>query len=263
MTGEVAVRWLDAVSVRRSRRSFDGRMPEPPLLEALRRHVGGYRPYADARVVLVDEAPADLFTGIVGSYGRVTGAASALIFVGPAASGADQHVGYAGEAAVLEATALGLQTCWVGGMFRGPVANDLAGTGRSERVFAVSPVGHATPERSRAERLVYGPGKAKQRLPLDIIAPGHESWPAWALAGAEAVRLAPSAMHRQPWRLRLDQGCLTISVDGASTPRVTKRLDVGIAMLHFEVGARATGSSGAWEDLGAGREVARWRPHGA
>lgn len=254
-----AERWLAAVPVRRSRRAYERRPVESAGLDSLRRHAGEFRPYPDSRVVLVDDAPAELFIGILGGYGRVTGAPSALIFVGPSSPGADHHVGYTGEAAVLEATALGLQTCWVGGFFRGPVANELAGTERSERVFAVSPVGHATSTRPVGERLMPGTGPDKPRLPLQVIAPGSERWPAWAVAGAEAVRLAPSAMHRQPWRLELDERGMTISADGASTPRVTKRLDIGIAMLHFELGARAAGSVGAWEELGSGRGVARWR----
>ncbi|HHY93759.1 MAG TPA: nitroreductase, partial [Firmicutes bacterium] len=38
-------------------------------------------------------------------------------------------MGYTGEAVVLEATALGLATCWVGGFFRPEVAARLLGVG--------------------------------------------------------------------------------------------------------------------------------------
>ena len=45
---------------------------------------------------------------------------------------------------------------------------------------------------------------------------------------------------------------------GAETPKVTKRLDCGIAMLHAELGARATGAAGAWRDLEVALDVARY-----
>ena len=263
MTPEHARRWRDAVEVRRSRRAYDDGEPDPGDLAALHALAASFRPYPDARVVVVTRPPADLFLGIVGSYGRVTGAPAALLFVGGRSVAAHHHVGYTGEAVVLEAAALGLDTCWVGGMFRGGVAGDLARPGAGERVYAVSPVGHALARRPLTERLVHGPGGPKHRLGLETIAPGAEAtWPVWALEGARAVQLAPSAMHRQPWRLRLERDGVVVAVDGPSTPLVTKRLDCGIAMLHFEVGARAAGADGTWEDLGRGRDVARWRPRG-
>jgi hypothetical protein len=43
---------------------------------------------------------------------------------------------------------------------------------------------------------------------------------------------------------------------------ISRRLDCGIAMLHFEVGARLMGALGRWEILQA-PEVARYRVAGA
>jgi len=66
-------------------------------------------------------------------------------------------------------------------------------------------------------------------------------------------------MNRQPWRFRMDDGAVVVSAVGFPTPAASPRLDCGIAMLHFELGARAEGCDGAWESL-AGRDVARWVP---
>ena len=79
------------------------------------------------------------------------------------------------------------------------------------------------------------------------------------MAAVETARLAPSAVNRQPWRFRFDAGALVIARDNAvEFPRVSKRLDCGIAMLHAELGARATGVHGAWRDLSIGLDVARF-----
>ena len=84
---------------------------------------------------------------------------------------------------------------------------------------------------------------------------------AWAAEGVRLARIAPSAVNRQPWRFELDQGAVTVSVVGRGAEgSVSRLLDVGIAMLHFEVGARLMGAQGTWELLEAPR-VALFRPN--
>lgn len=252
--------WLAAIDVRRARRSFDGRPVATQTLDALSAVCDGLVPFDSlARVVLVRRAPQLLFMGIAGSYGGVSGAPCALAFVGdrddPRANAA---VGYVGEMAVLEATARGLATCWVGGLFSARHAALLGGVPHAERVYAVSPLGHAKDAISAKERLVFGMGHPKSRRAARGIAPGCEAWPEWAQAGVEAARIAPSAMNRQPWRFRMEGDDVIVSAEGVDTPRISKRLDCGIAMLHFELGAFGRGVSGTWELLSHG-DVGRWR----
>jgi nitroreductase len=201
-----------------------------------------------------------MFRGIIGSYGRVTGARTALVFIADSTSpNGDEHCGYTGEGLVLEAHALGLVTCWIGGSFSRSVTSKLVELREGEVVRAVSPVGRPLAEPSTAERFIFGQGRPKSRRPLDAIAPGHESWPSWAAEGVIAARVAPSAMNLQPWRFRYDDGAVVLSCTGAAPG--LGRLDCGIAMLHFELGARADGADGAWEPLQA-PDVARWVPLG-
>jgi hypothetical protein len=59
-------------------------------------------------------------------------------------------------------------------------------------------------------------------------------------------------------KLRAGLGLYVIAKDNAlETPKVTKRLDCGIAMLHAELGAVASGMRGSWTDL-EGADVARY-----
>jgi len=253
-----AARWLAAVDVRRSRRSYDSRPVTTQDLDALDTLARAFRPWPAVRVEVLRDAPASVFLGIIGAYGGISGATSALAFVGPHEGGHEQ-VGYVGEALVLEATARGLNTCWVGGLFGSAPVTRLLNLSDAERVFAVSPVGYACTTPTRKERIIFGAGRPKHRRPLSMIAPGYEDWPAWAQRAAQAVRVAPSAMNREPWRLRLEHGALVISIDGVGTPRISRRLDCGIAMLHAELGARGEGTTGRWELL-ASPEVARFVP---
>ncbi|GAB4287733.1 MAG: nitroreductase family protein [Deferrisomatales bacterium] len=238
-------RWLDAVPRRVSRRRFDPAPVGAGALDALDRVCLGFRPFGPARVVLLREAPGDLFRGVVGSYGKVKGAPHALVMAGPGDAAAE--VGYVGEAAVLEATALGLDTCWVGGLFDPDRAAALARLGPGERVFAVSPVGRAVSGKGLEERLMSAVARSRSRKPLETLAPGVARWPDWARAGAEAARLAPSALNRQPWRFAWEGPEVVLSADAPrDTYHIPKRLDCGIAMLHFELGARGGGVAGDW-----------------
>ncbi len=238
-------RWAEAVPRRTSRRRFEDREVSSGVLEALERVCQGFRPFGPARAVLVREAPAGLFRGIVGSHGRVQGAPHCLVMAGPGASPAE--VGYVGEAAVLEATALGLGTCWVGGLFDPATARALVDPAPGERVFAVSPVGYPTREKGLQERLMSAVARSRTRKPPETVAPGVGGWPPWAARGVEAARLAPSALNRQPWRFELSAEAVVLRVDSPrDTYRIPKRLDCGIAMLHFELGARSAGAPGTW-----------------
>jgi nitroreductase len=255
-----AARWHAAIAGRRSRRVFDGTPIGPHAADALRETAASFRPYPDARVVYLADPPADLFTGIAGSYGRVTDAPAALVFIEDGRSStAEEHCGYTGEGVVLEAHALGLETCWIAGTFSAAKARALVTLEPGEVVRGVSPLGHGTATAPFSERLIYGAGAPKKRRPLDEIAPGHETWPEWAREGVEAARIAPSAVNRQPWRFRYENGSVTVRAHGIDAPKYRPRLDCGIAMLHFELGARSAGGDGAWVPLSA-PDVARWEP---
>jgi hypothetical protein len=256
--------WASAISTRRSVRTYNGQAVEPRTLDELRAFCAALPGGTVARVEVLDHAPADLFTGlIVGSYGRVVGAPSALLVIGrPEERAVQESIGYLGEAALLQATAMSLGTCWVAGSFDRDVAARLAPLGADERVFAVSPLGYAEHRPRRDERLLKAIVRAKHRRPVGEIAPGfsEERWPAWAAEGVRLARIAPSAVNRQPWRFELEPEGLTVSVvRRGAEGSVSRLLDVGIAMLHFEVGARLMGGEGIWRLLEAPL-VARYRP---
>ena len=165
-------------------------------------------------------------------------------------------IGYLGEAVILDSTCAGLGTCWIAGSFRAETAAALVSLADGERVCAVTPLGHAAENPSGAEKLLFAIIKPRSRLGLDEIAPGCSSWPSWAREAAEAVRLAPSGANRQPWRMRMD-GSLVL----CATPKTywTAPMDLGIAMLHGELGAAHAGVTGTW-DLPSGDDVARFVP---
>lgn len=249
--------WYDAITDRVSRRRFTGDSIDPDRAERLRRFCAEFRPFETTRTVFVQNAPEDVFIGFVGSYGRVEGAPSVAVFVGPRSS--DLELGYLGEAFVLEATRLGLGTCWLAGSFSRKTAASLVTLAPGERVPAVTPVGIVEPTFSSGERSLRTIVRASSRKPLETIAPnaGPESWPEWALTALEAARLAPSGSNRQPWRFRMDGEQLVLY--RTKRPYWTTQLDLGIAMLHAQLGAQHAGVYGSWESAEA-PDVARFVP---
>ena len=251
-------RWYSVIQRRRSRRHFDPNRPiESGSLAALDRVCRGFMPFPHARAYLVSKPAKDIFKGIVGGYGKVSGAPAFIAFIGDMrAPSVQEEVGYTGEGIILEATALGLNTCWVAGFFRPENVASLVEIKDNERVLAVTPVGYASRFESLAERLMTGFGLTHRRLPLSKLVSGWrvDNLPEWAKVSLEAARLAPSAVNRQPWGFDVDGSGITVFVRTSGPEfNVSKRLDCGIAMLHIEVAASNFGIQGAWELLEAPR----------
>jgi len=172
--------------------------------------------------------------------------------------------GYLMEGAILFATELGLGTCWLGGTFsKSRFAQKLA-VRADEIMPAVTAVGLIAPG-SHARDLIRRQAKGAERLPADRLFFGREFGRplAPAAAGAyaaslEAVRWAPSASNKQPWRIVRAEDAFHFYVArtrgygrGSLLFRLLKladlqRVDLGIAMCHFELVARESGLSGEW-----------------
>ncbi|MDN5327330.1 MAG: hypothetical protein PWP41_2026 [Moorella sp. (in: firmicutes)] len=258
-------RWYPAINRRRSRRRYEPQLPAAEVLARLDAACTGFKPFPGARAVLVTRPADEVFRGALGSYGKIKGAPAFMAFIGSMDDPrVYEKVGYLGEGLILEATALGLATCWVAGFFRPEVAATIIGINKKERVLAVTPVGHAPSDWSLEERVMAGFGRNHQRKPLaELIAgPMYAKGPDWVQVALEAARLAPSAVNRQPWRFTVAGDSITVAVDNLQdTFNLPKRLDCGIAMLHIEVAALYYGVRGRWQFLDA-PQVARFSWNG-
>ena len=251
--------WSQAIANRVSRRSFAAEAPGEEPLGRLEHVCREFQPYPEARVVLVREPVDKVAAGIIGSYGRVSGAACYLAFIGRMDSARVQEcVGYTGEALVLEATSLGLANCWVGGLFKPAAVSSRLGLGENEKVICISPVGYPAAKPSLTDRTFKAIAGSARRKSLEELMEGGRVPEGGVKTAIEAARLSPSANNRQPWRFRADGRAVTIFTDNDKKEwKLSRRLDCGIAMLHFELGARAAGLAGEWEFLEA-PEVARY-----
>lgn len=131
------------------------------------------------------------------------------------------NAGIIGEALVLEATAMGLGSCWVGGSYRREAVAGIAQPG--ETLLALIALGQ--PETPLT------PPPTRPRMPPDQLCRGEwRRWPEQLIRAATLVQQAPSGMNQQPWTL-----LTTPSGDFALDARTGSALDAGIALLHAEL----------------------------
>ena len=239
--------WYKAIFIRRSRRIYKKIGVPPDKLDRLVSICRNFRAFPEARAVLVDQPSEHIYRGFMGSYGKITDAPGYIAFIGNMDSSRVQEaVGFTGQGIILEATSLGLGTCWVGGYFRPEEAHRQIPLAREERVLAITPFGFPRDSYSAQEKLMIGLARLHKRKSLKELVTGTPD-KEWMKTALEAARLAPSAVNRQPWRFVCGDTSISVSLDKKrDTYKISRRLDCGIAMLHLELGARHAGVSGHW-----------------
>lgn len=199
----------------------------------------------------------------LGTYGFIQGVSGFV--VGSSGTGQQnlEEYSYRMEQIVLAATDLGLGTCWLGGTFtKSAFANKIA-LQNGERIPAILAIGVIQDENSALNGVMRLYVAGQRRIPWEKLFFDQE----WGVPLSpekvgeysmplEMVRLGPSASNKQPWRIvRTDVSYhffiqRTKGYRNLMTRLVQiddmQRLDMGIAMCHFELTARESGLKGKW-----------------
>ncbi len=200
----------------------------------------------------------------LGTYGVIKNARTYLGVAAEKSPIAMQAVGYSFEKLVLYAQSIGLGTCWLGGTFnRGEFAKAMQ-IEENEFFPIASPIGYPAPKNHTINKVMRMAIKADKRKEWDkLFFDGDFSKPLtkeeagkWAYP-LEMVRLAPSAANKQPWRI-VRQGNMWhfFEKKEMSSENDIQRLDVGIALCHFELAAKEKGMKGEVKVLD-GVDIAR------
>lgn len=200
----------------------------------------------------------------LGTYGFIRNPAAFIVGAMSPSDYGLEDFGYLMEAIILYATHLGLGTCWLGGTFTKSRFAKKIQLSENETIPAVTSVGEfAVTGQSRKglasraagsfKRLPWQQLISKERLgnPLTMQDSGNYA------TALEMVRLAPSASNKQPWRIVSHNGFWRFYLQ--RTPGYQQgliknlldlcdlqRLDMGIAMCHFELAALELGMKGQW-----------------
>lgn len=221
----------DAVMHRRSRRSYKDLPVEGEKAEALKELIGKLNEESGLRICFLEDGRS-AFAGLSKSYGMFKGVRSLIVIFGRKADeDRREKCGYYGEKLVLEATKRRLGTCWVGGTF--DRKDGLFQAGEEEELICVITVGEVREELSFKENLLQGLIHRKSKSEKELCSFDEEP-PEWFWQGMRLVAVAPSAKNSQKFRFHYFEGrvCADIAAD-----EYFDMVDLGIAKLHFEIGA--------------------------
>lgn len=217
---------LQAIQTRHSVRHYISKPLTHEIIDALQAKIDqcNHEGHLHIQLVLNEKKG---FNGIM-AYGSFTGVENYLVMAGEKAPDLDYRIGYWGEQIVLLAQQLGLGTCWAGISYR-----KVKGTYRlapKEKIACMISIGYPN-----------DPGRNMRKKTVQELSNADSHTPEWFLRGVEAARLAPTAINQQKFHFDY------LPPQGDTLPRVKAsrgisivgytKMDLGIASLHFEIGA--------------------------
>lgn len=170
----------------------------------------------------------------------------------------NEAIGYSFEAFILYAQSLGVGTVWVGGTMDRPAFESAMHLAEDEVMPCVTPLGYPAAKMSLRETLMRKGIKADERMAFDeLFFEGSFSSPltperAGKLAHPlEMVRLGPSAVNKQPWRVVVTENAAHFYLKRArgfgGGVLDMQKIDVGIALCHFDLAAKEAGLTPIFE----------------
>jgi nitroreductase len=201
---------------------------------------------------------------ILGTYGIIKGAQSFIVGISTSSENDLENFGYIFEKIILHATQLGIGTCWLGGTFKRskfalqvkpPLSDD-------EIIPAISPIGYSAAKRSLRDKIIKFAARSEKRHQWSsIFFDGNVKKSLTKKVAGEyeiplkMVQLAPSASNAQPWRIIKEINNQNFHFYIQRGKRITLRLpswpdfpriDIGIAVCHFDLTARDLSLKGYW-----------------
>jgi len=219
---------LEAIDERKSRRLFFQKPLEPSLISKLLILIDTYNSASNLSIRFVEDG-SSAFSSFRKTYGLFSGVKSLFALVGSKNDpDLKEKIGYFGEMLVLDATTLGLGTCWVGGTFE--TQSNIYQLTDTETLICVIPVGYVE-ALSLKEKMIHQmvAGKSKS---IEQLLNSDSKLPELLLEGMKAVQKAPSAANRQPVRFEYKGGILTVNTEDNGKFNL---VDLGIVKAHFEV----------------------------
>ncbi len=196
----------------------------------------------------------------LGTYGVIKGAGD---YIGASAANKElalEALGYSFEKLILYATSLGLGTCWLGGTFNRSGFAAAMNLKEGDLFPCISPIGYPTGKKRTLESMMRWVSKADQRKEWSELFFKQEFSQPLTKAEAgefafllEMVRLSPSAVNKQPWRIVQDKNTyhfyLARTLKNDNEKIDLQRVDIGIAACHFHLAALEKGLPGTFQKL--------------
>jgi len=178
---------------------------------------------------------------VFGVYGDIIGAPYYIVAVAQNNKNSLLDVGYAFERIILFAESMGFGTCWLAATsFDRNEAELRVDLKDGEIIAAISPIGEKAAKKTEAELIERKKLKSDSRLDLDILfadaVTGGKITDEKTREILQMVRIAPSALNNQPWRIVMDGGIANFYVIRRFYLPLKydfQMLDLGAAIYHY------------------------------
>ncbi len=235
--------FLELVKSRRSVRTFDGKKPENAAIDELKTYADSIvNPYGiSVRFTFLDAEENKLSSPVLSGEKLYV---SAMTGKG---EHAEEAYGYAFQDLLMYAHKMGLGTVWIGGTMPRDKFESTSGLSEYEIMPCISPLGYVSKKMSIKETMMRKGVKADNRYDFEeLFFAGNFDTPltkgrameAGICDALESVRLAPSAVNKQPWRIVVSGKAAHFYVKhdkGFTTPDYDiQKIDLGIVLFNFE-----------------------------
>ena len=161
--------------------------------------------------------------------------------------------GYAFEEFILYAQSLGLGTVWLGGTMNRAAFEQAMELSEGEMMPCATPVGYVAKKMSMRETMMRKAIKADERMSFEELffdssfdVPLTREKAGKFTELLEMVRLAPSAVNKQPWRIVIAENTAHFYLKrssgfGHEGKLDMQMIDMGIALCHFALTAKVKG----------------------
>lgn len=227
----------DVIIERYSVRSYNGDFLSEEIIEDIEEYISNLdNPFnVNVRIRLIKK---EKYDGVVrlGTYGVINGANYYLVGACENKEFALEALGYTFEKAILYCSSLGLATVWLGGTFSKGDFEKTINLKENEILPVVAPIGYEGSRKSLMASFIKENRNNRKNFSelfynKDFDTHLNKENDEYSEA-LEMVRLAPSSLNSQPWRIVKDEGCLHIYCDGK---RKMNRIDIGIALSHIDL----------------------------
>ena len=173
----------------------------------------------------------------------------------PRAEKSEIAFGYDFEKVVLYAQSLGIGTVWIAGTMNRPAFEKAMEVKENEVMHAITPIGYTADKMSVRESVMRRGVKADERLPFETLffresfsSPLTQDDAGKLLDALMMVRLAPSAVNKQPWRVVVCGDTVHFYKKGSRGMAEIQKVDIGIAIAHLVLTLSESGVSGEFVD---------------
>ncbi|MDR5658681.1 nitroreductase family protein [Serpentinicella sp. ANB-PHB4] len=251
---------IETIKNRSSVRTYDGKSLEKNLRDDIINYLNNTKGPFDVPIKfeMIDIAAAKSSEQKLGTYGVIKRCPTYIIAVTPKEDRCMEELGYVFEQGILYATSLGLGTCWLGGTFKRSEWQKTIKLDDNDVLPIISPIGYPEGKRSFMDSFIRFAAGSKNRKPFETLffnnswdKPMNESEAGIFKEALNMVRIAPSASNKQPWRILVQDNQCHFYLErtkgyGKALGYDIQKIDMGIAMCHFELTMKEQGYDGHW-----------------